>query len=48
LQQLTLRGLTPAVIQALDVRGVAHATDAGPALSATLDTPRGRATLTSN
>lgn len=48
LQQLTLRGLTPAVIQALDVRGVVQATDTGPALSATLDTPRGRITLTSN
>lgn len=48
LQALTLRGLTPAVIKALDVRGVVHAADAGPALSATLDTPRGRITLTSN
>jgi hypothetical protein len=45
---LTLRGLTPAAIQAMGGSGVAHATDAGPALSATLDTPRGRVTLTSN
>ena len=48
LQGLTLRGLTPAAIQALDGHGVAHAGDDGPALSATLDTPRGRVTLTSN
>lgn len=48
LQELTLRGLTPAAIQALDGRGVVYAADAGPALSATLDTPRGRVTLTSN
>jgi hypothetical protein len=48
LQALTLRGLTPAAIEALDASGVAHADDAGPALSATLDTPRGRVTLTSN
>ena len=48
LQALTLRGLTPAAIQALDASGVAHADDAGPALSATLDTPRGRVTLASN
>jgi hypothetical protein len=48
LQELTLRGLTPAAIQALDGRGVVHAADTGPALSATLDTPRGRVTLTSN
>jgi hypothetical protein len=48
LQTLTLRGLAPAAIQALDGRGVVQATDAGPALSATLDTRRGRVTLTSN
>ena len=48
LQALALRGLTPAAIQALDSRGVVHASDAGPALSAKLDTPRGRVTLTSN
>lgn len=48
LHALTLRGLPPAAIEALDCRGVAHAADAGPALSATLDTPRGRVTLTSN
>jgi hypothetical protein len=48
LQGLTLRGLTPAAIQAMGGSCVAHATDAGPALSATLDTPRGRVTLTSN
>jgi len=48
LQALTLRGLPPAAIQALEARGVVHAADAGPALSATLDTPRGRVTLTSN
>ena len=48
LQTLTLRGLIPAAIQALDSRSVAHASDVGPALSATLDTPRGRVTLTSS
>jgi Glyoxalase-like domain len=48
LQGLTLRGLAPAAIQVLDCPGVAHAADAGPALSVTLDTPRGRVTLTSN
>lgn len=48
LQALTLRGLAPAAIEALDGCGVAHAADAGPALIATLDTPRGRITLTSN
>ena len=48
LQALTVRGLTPAAIQALESLGVAHATDAGPALSATLDTPRGRVTLISH
>ena len=48
LHALRLHGLAPAVIDALDCRGVAHAVDAGPALSATLDTPRGRVTLTSN
>jgi hypothetical protein len=48
LHALTLRGLTAAAVKALDSRGVTHAADAGPALSATLDTPRGRVTLTSN
>lgn len=48
LQALTLRGLTAVAVKALDSRGVTHAADAGPALSATLDTPRGRVTLTSN
>ena len=48
LQGLTLRGLTRASIRALGASAVAHATDIGPALSATLDTPRGRVTLTSN
>jgi Glyoxalase-like domain len=48
LQGLTLRGLTPAVLQALGASGWAHAADIGPALSVTLDTPRGRVTLTSD
>jgi len=45
---MTLRGLPPAMIQALDGRGVAHTAAPGPALSVTLDTPRGRITLASN
>lgn len=48
LQAMTLRGLPPAMIQALDGRGVAHTAAPGPALSVTLDTPRGRITLASN
>jgi hypothetical protein len=34
--------------QALDAPGVEYATDAGPALTATLDTPRGCVTLRSD
>ena len=48
LRGLTLHGLTPAAIHALDCRSVQHGGDVGPALSITLDTPRGRITLTSN
>ena len=48
LRGLTLHGLTPAAIRALDCRGAQHSVDAGPALSVSLDTPRGRITLTSN
>ncbi len=47
-QALTLRGLPSAAIQALNCQSVAYAADAGPALSVTLDAPRGRITLTSN
>ena len=47
-QALTLRGLSPLAVQALGFQGVAHAADAGPALSLTLDTPRGCITLMSN
>ena len=47
LRALTLRGLTPAAIRALGARGVGHAADAGPAITATLDTPRGCVTLSS-
>ena len=47
-QALTLRGLSSAALQALGCQGVAHAADAGPALSLTLDTPRGRVHLSTN
>lgn len=45
---LTLRGVPALAAQALDAKGVEFAADAGPALSATLDTPRGRVTLRSD
>ncbi len=47
LRALMLRGLTSAAIRALDARGVVHAADAGPAITAMLDTPRGPVTLSS-
>ncbi len=47
LRALTLRGLSPPVVRALGLPGVVFAADAGPAITATLDTPRGRVTLTS-
>jgi hypothetical protein len=48
LQALTLRGLAPAVAQALGLRGIDVAAGPGPALSAVLDTPRGPVTLASD
>ena len=48
LRGLTLRGVPALAAQALDAKGVEFAADAGPALSATLDTPRGRVTLRSD
>ena len=48
LRGLTLRGVPASAAQALDARGVEFATDAGPALTATLDTPRGCVTLRSD
>jgi hypothetical protein len=48
LRSLTLRGLAPAVVQALALQGVEFAAGDGPAISATLDTPRGRVTLDSH
>ena len=47
LRALMLRGLPPAAIRVLDARGVVHAADAGPAITAMLDTPRGPVTLSS-
>ncbi len=41
LQALTLRGLPPAVVAALDFQGIAFAGGDGPALTACLHTPRG-------
>jgi hypothetical protein len=48
LRSLTLRGLPPAAVQALALHGVEFAAGAGAAISATLDTPRGRIILDSN
>ena len=48
LRALTLRGLPPAAVQALVLQGVAHAADAGPAISASFDTPCGVVTLDSD
>ena len=48
LRALGLRGLPRAAMQALGLPGVEALAGAGPALSATLDTPRGRVTLTSS
>ena len=48
LHALKLRGLPPAAVQALDLRGVECAADAGPAITATFDTPRGRVVLRSD
>jgi hypothetical protein len=48
LQTLTLRGLPPAVAQALGLRGIDVAAGPGPALSAVFDTPRGPVTLASD
>ena len=48
LRGLTLRGVPAAAAQALDAPGVEFAADAGPSLTATLDTPRGRVTLRSH
>ncbi len=47
LHSLTLRGLATGVSDALDPQGIESVTDAGPALTACLDTPRGLITLTS-
>lgn len=47
LRALTLRGLPPPAVQALALQGVACAADAGPAISASFDTPRGVVTLDS-
>ncbi|MES2956825.1 MAG: VOC family protein [Pseudomonadota bacterium] len=47
LRSLTLRGLEPGVEQALALPRVEIAATPGPALSASLDTPRGRVTLVS-
>lgn len=48
LHALTLRGLAPAAVQALDLPRIDVAVDAGPTLTAVLDTPRGRVTLCSD
>jgi Glyoxalase-like domain len=48
LHTLTLRGLPPAAAQALGLRGVDLAADAGPAITAAFDTPRGRVVLHSD
>jgi len=47
LKSLVLRGLPAGAAQALALQGVGLAADAGPAITATLDTPRGRVTLCS-
>ncbi len=48
LHSLKLRGVPLAAAQALRCPGIEFAADAGPALTATLDTPRGRVTLHSH
>jgi hypothetical protein len=48
LQSLSLRGLPATAVQALGLRGVAFDGGARPAITATLDTPRGRVTLRSD
>jgi hypothetical protein len=48
LQSLSLRGLPPAAVQALHWPGIEFADGTGPALSATIDAPRGRITLHSH
>ena len=48
LRALTLRGLPPAAVQALALQDVEFAAGAGPAISATLDTPRDRVILDSH
>ena len=45
LHSLALRGLPKAAVHALNWPGVEFAADAGPALAATMDTPRGRIAL---
>jgi hypothetical protein len=45
LRSLTLRGLDPATAAALALDAVELAADRGPALTAQLDTPRGRVAL---
>lgn len=47
LQRLTLRGLALHAVRALDLQSVEAVSGQGPALSAVLDTPRGRVTLDS-
>jgi len=48
LHKLTLRGLAPAVARALGLPGVEMREGPGPAITATLGTPRGRVTLSSH
>jgi hypothetical protein len=48
LQALTLRGVPQSVAIALDVHGVTFADDAGAALTARLDTPRGPSDLSTD
>ena len=47
LRAVSLRGLTSQAAQALQLRGVEIAVGAGPAITATLETPRGTITLAS-
>jgi hypothetical protein len=48
LRALTLRGLPASAVQALALTAVAVAEDAGPAITAQLETPRGLVTLTTS
>lgn len=48
LRAISLRGLPSRAAQALQLRGVELAVGPGPAITATLDTPRGTITLASN